>query len=266
MPETTIEISLQIFQDLGEFKTEQINEVFEHGGTHYNITLTGFSLTDQFAVDRDLEAGDYYVRVYPRGKAKTEYNLILEAESDLTLDELEDLETAKDLGILGDEIGFQEGMQRNEADYYRFQLTDESDFSLTLDQLEDNANVEILDNDGRTILFSRKYTPKVDKLLEAGEYYARVFPRGKAKNDYNGESYFSLTLDELKDDANLTMLDSDGKAISLSQEPTKTEADLEIEKLPIKNYVIQIYPPEKRSTKYLLTAKKFNGFEEMVYR
>ncbi|MBS9772693.1 MAG: pre-peptidase C-terminal domain-containing protein, partial [Trichodesmium erythraeum GBRTRLIN201] len=90
--------------------------------------------------------------------------------------------------VIEDKIGFRVNSQLDRNDYYKFTLDEESDFNLTLENLSANADVEILDSDGSTLLFSSANSGNTDELinaeLDAGEYFIRVLPRGGAETDY----------------------------------------------------------------------------------
>jgi hypothetical protein len=144
-------------------------------------------------ITENLEAGTYYVRVYPEGDERTKYRLGVSA--DALTDEKDAPGTAKGLGNIGlkevrelDDIGFGRGKNRDEQDYYKFSIKENSEFFLTLDQLKANANVEVLDSDGSTLLYqsvnSGRKAEKIQKDLNAGDYYVRVVPQGSAKTDY----------------------------------------------------------------------------------
>lgn len=144
-------------------------------------------------ITENLDSGTYYIRVYPEGSDRTRYRLAVSAEA-LT-DEIDSIATAKDLGVIGEEevseinkIGFGRGKNRDEQDCFKFSVAGKSEFFLTLDQLKGNADVEILDKDGETVLFQsfndRRRPEKISEVLESGDYYVRVFPKGNAKTDY----------------------------------------------------------------------------------
>ena len=144
-------------------------------------------------ITENLESGDYFIRVYPEGDDRTKYRLGVSA--DALTDEKDTTDTAKELGNIGleevteiDRIGFVQGINGDQEDYYKFGINEKSDFFLTLDQLKGNANVEVLDGDGSTILYqSNNSGPKKEKIneeLEPGDYFVRVTPQGAAKTDY----------------------------------------------------------------------------------
>ncbi|NEP79779.1 MAG: hypothetical protein F6K39_17360, partial [Okeania sp. SIO3B3] len=150
-------------------------------------------------IDKVLEPGTYYVGVTPGGNGggKTKYNL--EVSADPGEDDYGTPETAKQLGNLDEQedaivepnsVGFTEGFRRDLIDYYSFELTELTEVNLTLDKLKQgNANLELLDGNGETVLDrsenSRKKREFISQELEAGTYYARVFPVGRARTDYD---------------------------------------------------------------------------------
>jgi len=139
-------------------------------------------------IDAELDAGEYFVRVLPKGVAQTDYRLSLNADP-ITDDELPGVS----LGVLGevtftDEIGFTRGGQRDKNDYFNFTLDQDSDVSLTLDQLKGNANVQILDDKGKTLLLQSRNKGRqeetINTILEKGDYLVRVLPQGRARTSY----------------------------------------------------------------------------------
>jgi hypothetical protein len=155
-------------------------------------------------IDENLEAGEYFVRVLPRGAAQTDYRLSLNA--DPIAAGSDDKAPGTSLGVLNslteetvinDEIGFTRGGQRDENDFFSFTLDKDSDVSLTLDQLKRDANVEILDGDGETVLLQSlnkgRQEETINAILEQGDYVVRVLPQGAAKTSYRLE----LSADEV---------------------------------------------------------------------
>jgi len=101
---------------------------------------------------------------------------------------------ALDLGAIGleptvtnEQIGFRVDGKRERNDFYKITLGEESDFNLTLDSQDADANVQILDSDGSVIFRSNKPNKRreiIDADLEAGEYFVRVLPKGGAQTNY----------------------------------------------------------------------------------
>ena len=142
-------------------------------------------------ITEELEAGDYRVRVYPQGLAKTYYSLTVLPE---TIEEdLDNIPPGEDIGVLGnyneeDRIGFTENGTRDRADYRKFTLEKDSKFRLNLTNLKQNADVVLYDIDGTLLKRSGergKNNEKISLNLEAGDYYVGVLPKGSARTPYD---------------------------------------------------------------------------------
>ncbi|MGI2901777.1 choice-of-anchor Y domain-containing protein [Tolypothrix sp. VBCCA 56010] len=74
-------------------------------------------------------------------------------------------------------------------DYYRVTLDNLSNFSLKLDNLSDNANVQVLGSDGSTVITeSLNIRTRAESFVggvNAGTYYIRVFSTGNSNTNYN---------------------------------------------------------------------------------
>jgi hypothetical protein len=145
------------------------------------------------AIDAELEAGEYFVRVLPKGGAQTDYRLALSADPIIGDDDPPGipkgiLNRLTEEAVVNDEIGFTKGGQRDENDYYNFTLSKDSDVSLTLDQLKANANFEVWDGKGETLLLQSRNPGRqgeaINAILEKGKYVVRVLPQGAAKTSY----------------------------------------------------------------------------------
>lgn len=129
----------------------------------------------------DLAAGTYYVRVSSFGDPGSTYSLSLSAVAptgDLAGDTLT---TARNLATLngnqnvGETIGDQDG-----NDYYRFQLSRNSQFYLSLSDATQPLGVELLNSNGQKIEgavagFGNNFA-SLQKTLTAGTYYVRIYP------------------------------------------------------------------------------------------
>ncbi|NEP82242.1 MAG: T9SS type A sorting domain-containing protein, partial [Okeania sp. SIO3B3] len=167
-----------------------------------------------------------------------------------------------------DNIGIKSGKTTDKNDYYKFTLTGkENELSVLVDGLTDNASVELLDTNGKSVLFKStekgKKIETIDAELDKGTYYLRVFPQENAQTKYSlsitgkeihskpstatnlgllgkkkkmvneeigfkeavfrdnsdvykfalTESYFEIALDDLIQNANITVLDEHGEII-----------------------------------------------------
>ena len=144
------------------------------------------------AISRQLAAGTYFVRVYPYS-GNTNYNLILSAfVPDLAGN---NLGAARDLGSLSGTQTFTDFVGSSDTnDYYRFTLTSASSFSLLLNGLSADADVQLLNSNGGIIQSSTFGGTTPDSIsrpsLAAGTYYVRVFP-------FSGNTNYSLSLSAL---------------------------------------------------------------------
>ena len=119
------------------------------------------------------------MRVYPKGNAKTKYELSISAE-EILQDPDSKSPGATNLGPLGkkkkvitDEIGFKEKGTRDNRDFYKFTLTEKlNNLNIVLDGLKDDANIQLLDEDGKTIIDQSRSKGKkkeiIDQILERG--------------------------------------------------------------------------------------------------
>ncbi|MEB3885594.1 pre-peptidase C-terminal domain-containing protein [Lyngbya sp. CCY1209] len=147
-------------------------------------------------IEEDLERGTYYIRVEPQGSARGNYTLKVGGG----MEELTDPdggrppENVNDIGVLGDysdsdSIGFRESGYRDVNDYRKFTLTKESTVDINLTNLKANADLELIDSDGRTLLQRSakggSLNENINETLNGGDYYLRVLPKGAAKTSYD---------------------------------------------------------------------------------
>ncbi|MCH2050145.1 MAG: pre-peptidase C-terminal domain-containing protein, partial [Trichodesmium sp. ALOHA_ZT_67] len=157
-------------------------------------------------IEQELAQGTYFLRVYPKGNAKTKYELSISAE-EILQDPDSKSPGATNLGPLGkkkkvitDEIGFKEKGTRDNRDFYKFTLTEKlNNLNIVLDGLKDDANIQLLDEDGKTIIDQSRSKGKkkeiIDQILERGTYYLKVTPTGNARTKYR----LSLDGDKIDD-------------------------------------------------------------------
>ncbi|ABG53548.1 peptidase M23B [Trichodesmium erythraeum IMS101] len=73
-------------------------------------------------------------------------------------------------------------------DYYRFYLSGEREFNLTLNGLSGDADVRLLNSSGGTISSSTKggsSSESISETLNSGTYYIRVYPMSGVNTNYN---------------------------------------------------------------------------------
>ncbi|MFZ4666183.1 MAG: BPSL0067 family protein [Prochlorotrichaceae cyanobacterium] len=142
------------------------------------------------SISRQLNAGTYYARVYPFSSANTNYNLSLTANSVGPTDNAgNSTGAARNIGTLIGTQNFSDFVGSADTnDYYRFSIANTSNFSLGLTGLSADAEVALLDANGSTIVSSTNggsSNENISRQLNAGTYYARVYPFGSANTNYN---------------------------------------------------------------------------------
>jgi hypothetical protein len=147
------------------------------------ITSSARGGTASESINRTLNAGTYYVRVYPYGGANTNYALTLSADPGNAVN------VAYNLGSLSTAQTFRNAVSSNDTnDYYRFSITQNaSPFTLTLNGLSADADVQLLNGGGGVITSSARggtASESINRTLNAGTYYVRVYPYGGANTNY----------------------------------------------------------------------------------
>jgi hypothetical protein len=167
-------------QLLGSNGKEIISTSTETGKTKENIF-------------ESLPAGTYYLRVYPQGADSTAYHLSLDADSisdaDGTAKLAQDFKLPGKIFTAKDDIGFELGGVRDQKDYYELNLTKDSEVSISLDGLTQNANIKLLGKDGKNVEFSSsnlgKEREEITTTLDKGKYYVLVEPYQTERTSYN---------------------------------------------------------------------------------
>ncbi|OPH10184.1 S8 family serine peptidase [Cylindrospermopsis raciborskii] len=140
------------------------------------------------SINRSLNAGTYYVRVYPYS-GNTNYTLTLSATPPDQAGNT--LATARNIGTLTSTQTFSDFVGSSDTnDYYRLDLSQTSNFSLSLTGLSANADTQLLNSSGTVIQSSQnagKVSESINRSLNAGTYYVRVYP-------YSGNTNYTLTL------------------------------------------------------------------------
>jgi hypothetical protein len=143
------------------------------------------SSTQAESISRSLNAGTYYVRVYRVGGSPN-YTLSLSADSAGNT-----LTTARNIGTLSSSRSFTDFVGSTDTnDYYRFDLSQSSNVSLSLNGLSADADVQLLNSSGTVLTSSANdgtTAESISSTLGTGTYYVRVFP-------YSGSTNYNLTL------------------------------------------------------------------------
>ncbi len=172
-----------------------------------NSFLTGTSAeTINF---NNLTAGAYYVRVY-QGSGNSFYNLSLSA----TVPDFvgNTFTTARNMGSLNGSRTFSDFVNSADPnDYYRFNLNAGGNFSLSLNGLSADADVQLYNSIGQVIATSAQVgttAESINTFLGAGTYYVRV-------NSFNNVStYYNLSLSSTQ----FTTLDNAGNTLPTARD------------------------------------------------
>ncbi len=158
------------------------------------VDFSGRYGTTNEAIDRFLTAGVYYVKVRSfYGENTTDYSLSVNAGGTAS-DPGSTVATARNLGNLSrsswtvnDAVG---SLDLN--DYYRFDLSENSNFHLSLTGLSRDVDVILYDRTGRLVASSMKagsQSESIDRNLAAGTYSIRVFSLFGGNSDYSLRVY-----------------------------------------------------------------------------
>ncbi|ELR97421.1 PPC domain-containing protein [Gloeocapsa sp. PCC 73106] len=151
------------------------------------ITSSALGGSSSESIITTLNAGTYFVRVYPFGSANTNYNLSLGAT--LSDGAGNSLGAARNIGTLGSTQNFTDFVGTSDTnDYYRFNVSNYSNFSLSLSGMSADGDVQLLNSSGGVIASSAlggSSSESINTALGAGTYYVRVYPFGSANTSYN---------------------------------------------------------------------------------
>ncbi len=160
-------------------------QLLDSNGSYLSASTFGGSTSE--SITSVLNAGTYYVRVYPYGTAETNYNLFLNAT--YVENAGNTLATARNLGTLNSAVSFSDWVGAADTnDYYRFSVGTQSNFNLSLTGLSADADVQLLDSNGSYLSassFGGSTSESINSVLNAGTYYVRVYPYSTAETNYN---------------------------------------------------------------------------------
>lgn len=164
-----------------------------------NLREANGTLNANASITSALAAGSYFVRVNANTQADTNYNLSLSAtptSPTTPRDPGNTLNAALDIGVVSDKREFKDFIgSADREDYYRFNLTTTSNFNLSLNDLADNANVQLIydhnkngqidDTDILKRQLSQSNDVSISSALGAGSYFIRVnIPYGSVNTNY----------------------------------------------------------------------------------
>jgi hypothetical protein len=136
------------------------------------------------AINLNLDAGTYFIRVYPKS-GDTNYQLRLTGNRDQAG---ETLNQARAIALSSSSKRFKDYVGLSDKnDFYAFSLSESKVVNLTLDGLTADAQLTLLNSNGQVLkasLNGGSTAESISETLEAGDYFIRVFPKGKASSKY----------------------------------------------------------------------------------
>ena len=170
------------------------------------ITSGSASSSSNGNINRAIEAGTYYLRVYPSffdGNTNYDLRFGFSAKPSTTpANPGNTLNTALDIGVVGTEprrfrdfVGYTDG-----NDIYRFTVNSNSNLNISLNSVTQDSRVELIKDfnnngvidvgDGDIItsgFASSSSNSNINQAVEAGTYYLRVYP-----NPFDGNTNYDL--------------------------------------------------------------------------
>lgn len=144
---------------------------------------------DEFLGNGSLDAGIYYLQVKSFFSI-TNYDLKITVGG-ISRDPGASIDMARDLGNISratsttfDTVG----MAADSIDYYRFELSESTNFSLNLSELNSDIDAVLYDRNGQSLATSNRYGNDAESIamnLNVGTYYVRIYP-------WSGSSSYSL--------------------------------------------------------------------------
>ncbi|MFN6464741.1 MAG: ELWxxDGT repeat protein [Nostoc sp. DedVER02] len=162
------------------------------GTSIYSSTKSG---TTPESIRSNLAAGTYYAQVYSNNfsPSNTNYNLSLSSETILESNRSDNsFGTAFDIGTItsyntADFVG-STGAVADDNDYYKFQLNNNGNLSINLNNLGANADVYLLTSSGTTLsssVQSGTASESINTNINQGTYYIRVVQATSGFTNYN---------------------------------------------------------------------------------
>lgn len=172
--------------NLGGLSADADLELFDSNGSLIQGSYRGGTADD--SINRQLAAGDYYVRVDPF-IGDTNYTLSIDGNG-MGVDPGNTLGTAFDYGQFGNNVSryWNESVSSSDTnDYYNFYLSEASTVNLSLTGMSADADLRLLDSSGNFIQGSFNTGSTNDSLsqfLQAGNYNILVSSFNGADTNY----------------------------------------------------------------------------------
>lgn len=159
---------------------------------------TASGSANEFISKTKLSAGDYYLRVYPADfEIFTPYDLTLNVKEAKPADFAgNNRRRARNMGVLDAPETFNDFVgDSDKHDYYKFEIKENSQLDIFLDNLSDDANLKLRNSRGRVIEKSISRGDRDESIsteLDPGKYYLEVY-RGRRGADTEYELSFDAT-------------------------------------------------------------------------
>lgn len=172
--------------DLNGLRADADVQLLDSSGRTIASSMRGGNQSE--SIRRTLDAGTYFVRVY-RYSGDTNYLLTMRAQAEGPADNAgNSRDQARNLGTLSGSVTLNDFVgQADRADFYRFHVNSASNFRLRMDGMSADADVQLLDANGRHIAgsFRGGMNPEaVDRVIESGDYFVQVYPYANANTNY----------------------------------------------------------------------------------
>jgi Calpain family cysteine protease/Bacterial pre-peptidase C-terminal domain len=187
----TANADVQLIQDRNN------NGVIDSGET---ITTSARTGTSAESIARNLDAGNYFIRVYNSANSETNYNLRVSATPDFAGDTTA---AARNITVGSQTTTYSDSVSSLDTnDYYRFTLNETRNFALTLTNLSADADVKLLrlnSNNTTTSVGSSTNGGSASETinvnnLSAGNYFVQVYR-------YSGNTAYKLNLSATPQDS-----------------------------------------------------------------
>ncbi|MBW4507047.1 MAG: S8 family serine peptidase [Scytonematopsis contorta HA4267-MV1] len=173
---------VQLIRDINGNSLVDANEV---------IAYSSLGGTNAESINTVLDAGKYYIRVYPYGNVETDYRLTTWIRPQDNAGNTQS--TAHNISITSTSSTYSDWVssRSDTNDFYRFNLSTKSNFNLQLSGMSGDADVQLLAANGTILANSANggnLNESINNLpLSEGTYYVRVFP-------FQGETFYNLSL------------------------------------------------------------------------
>lgn len=171
--------------------------LLDANGTTIGSSSKGGTTAESIA--SQLDAGTYYIQVFPYNSANTYYNLNVSAAPVAPVDYAGNtLSTARNISV-GSTSTYSDWVGTLDTnDYYRFSLSDRSSLNLTLNNLTADANVRLIrDSNSNGVVdpneiitgsyWSGTQAESINTTLDRGTYFAQVYSA-------TGNTYYNLSV------------------------------------------------------------------------